>query len=335
MKIDCYTHIVPPKLLEAKFTSTGKVPLYDKVKNALEPFPTLHDLEYRFRIMDKHPDVVQVLTLGGFSPDNITAPDDETELAMRINDEMAELVFKYPDRFVAAAAVLPMSDMDAALKELDRAVNELRLKGVMMRIPTRGRPVDEAEFMPFYEKMCQYNLPVWFHPESSPKNPDYPTESESKYFIWHLWGFPYETSVAMTRLVFSGVLEKYPTLKIITHHCGAMVPYFAERIVNHYNGSEMRHKTKFKQGLTEPHIDYFRRFYNDTAIQGNTPALMCAYNFFGAEHILYGTDMPYDPQLGDYGTRQTIEAIEQMDIPDSDKKKIFEDNARSIMRLPI
>ena len=139
----------------------------------------------------------------------------------------------------------------------------------------------------------------------------------------------------MTRLVFSGTMEKYPKLKIITHHCGAMVPYFAQRIVNHYNEAEMRDKWNFKQGLTEPHIEYFRRFYNDTAIVGNTPALMCAYAFCGAEHLLFATDMPYDPQRGDDGARNTIEAIEQMAIPDSDKKKIFEDNARKLLRLAV
>lgn len=139
----------------------------------------------------------------------------------------------------------------------------------------------------------------------------------------------------MTRLVFSGVLEKYPKLKIITHHCGAMVPFFSERIVNHYNFSEMRNRTNYKVGLTEPAIEYFRRFYNDTGIIGNTPALMCAYHFFGPEHILFGTDAPFDSQMGDYGTRHTIAAIEQMDIPDTEKMMIFEDNSRKLLRLPV
>jgi len=328
MKIDIYAHLMPPKFKEIMFQKQANI-------KEVRTINSLYDLETRFRIMDKYPDVVQVLTFPGASVDDLAEPGEAVDLAKRINDEMAELVYKYPDRFAAGVAVLPMSDINAALNEVDRAINELKLRGILLRIPINGKPVDRAEFMPLYEKMCQYNLPIWFHPQSSPKRADYADETGSKYIIWHLWGLLWETTISMTRLVFSGVLEKYPKLKIITHHCGAMVPYFSERIVNHYNMSEMRNKTNFKVGLTEPPIEYFRRFYNDTAIIGNTPALMCAYHFFGAEHLLFGTDAPMDSQLGDYGTKRTISAIEQMDIPDADKKKIFEDNARQLLRLPV
>jgi aminocarboxymuconate-semialdehyde decarboxylase len=247
---------------------------------------------------------------------------------------MAELVDKYPDRFVAGVAVLPMIDIDAALGEIDRALNELKLRGILLRIPINGKPVDRPELFPIYEKMCQHDLPIWFHPHRNPKVPDYPDESESKYIIWHLWGLVFETTISMTRLIFSKVMDKFPELKIIAHHCGAMVPYFSERIINHYNQSEMLNKTDFKVGLTEPPIEYFRRFYTDTAIIGNTPALMCAYRFYGPDHLLFGTDAPFDAQLGAYGTPRTIDAIEHMDIPDEDKKKIFENNARKLLRLP-
>jgi aminocarboxymuconate-semialdehyde decarboxylase len=196
-----------------------------------------------------------------------------------------------------------------------------------------GKPVDRPEFMPLYERMCQHNLPIFWHPQARRDLPDYADETESKYFIWHLWGLVYETTRSMTRLVMSGTLERFPKLKIITHHCGAMVPYFSERIINHYNEAEMRDKWNFKQGLTEPHIDYFRRFYNDTAILGNTPALMCAHAFCGADQMLFATDMPFDAQMGAYGPRKTIEAIEQMAIPDAEKRKIFADNARKLLRL--
>ncbi len=334
MKIDAYAHIVPPKIMNT--LSQVDNDALKRVRNTVESFPTLIDLDKRFRIMDRYPDRVEVLTIVVFSVDELASgPKEATELAQRINDEMAELVFKYPDRFAAAAAILPFSDMDAALTELDRAINQLHLRGVLMQTPINGKPVDSPEFMPLYERMCQYNLPIWFHPSRKREIADYPTESESKYDIFHTWGLPYETTVTMTRLVFSGVLQKYPNLKIITHHCGGMIPYFAQRIVNHYNLAEMRHKRKFTQDLTEPLIEYFRRFYNDTALVGNTPALMCGYHFFGAEHLLFASDMPFDSQLGDYGIKSTIQAIEEMDIPDSDKKKIFEDNARKLMRLPI
>lgn len=333
MKIDSYAHIIPPKFKDTLLNSPRISPA---MKKNLEPFPALFDLGERFRIMDRHSDVVQVLTLAGASVDEIAGQSKEAiEFAQRVNDEMAELVFKYPDRFAAAAAVLPMSDMDAALKELDRAVNELNLRGVLLRTPIGEKPVDRPEFMPLYERMCSYNLPIWFHPQSRADKPDYADETESKYRIWHVWRIIYESTVAMTRLIFSGIIERYPNLKIIIHHCGAMVPYFSERITLHYHIDEMRSKLDVKRGLTKPIIAYFRRFYVDTAIVGNAPALMCAYKFYGADHMLFGTDVPFDPQLGDYSTRHVIEAIEQMDIADSDKKKIFEENARELMRLPV
>lgn len=333
MKIDAYAHIIPPKVKEAVLDAEGAA-LKDQ-QDRVRPYPSLYDLDERFRIMDKHPDRVEVLTLGGFSVDEVTKKPQETiELSQRINEEMAELVYKYPDRFVAATAVLPLSDMDASLMELDRAIKELNLRGMLIRIPINGKPADSPEFMPLYERMSYYNLPIWFHPSRSRKIADYPIENESKYDIYHMWGLPYETTATMARLVFSGVMQKYPNLKIITHHCGAMIPYFARRTINHYNIDEMRIKRKFTQGLTEPLIEYFRRFYNDTALV-DTPALMCAYQFFGAEHLLFAHDMPFDIQTGEYGIRNAIEAIEQMDIPDSDKKKIFEDNARNIMRLAV
>jgi predicted TIM-barrel fold metal-dependent hydrolase len=328
MKIDIYSHLIPPKLKEMMFQK-------QKTIKELQTNTSLYDLESRFRIMDRYPDLVQVLTVPGATPDDLAGPEGAADLARRINDEMAELVYKYPYRFAGGVAVLPTSNIDATLKEIDRAVNELKLRGILLRIPINGKPVDRPEFFPIYEKMCQLNLPIWFHPHKNPKVPDYPDETESKYLIWHLWGLVVESTHSMTRLVISGVMEKFPKLKIIIHHCGAMIPYFSERIVNHYNQSETRNLTSFTVGLSEPPAEYFRRFYTDTALIGNTSALMCAHHFFGAEHILFGSDSPFDSQLGDYGTKRTIQAIEQMAIPEEDKKKIFEENARKIMRLPV
>lgn len=329
MKIDVYAHIIPPNIKDFVFKRGFSL------AEIIKPTPPVYDLDTRFRIMDKYTDLVQVLTLSGVSIDDLAGPGEAVDLAKRVNDEMAELIYKYPDRFVAGVAVLPMSDIDAALTEVDRAINELKLRGVLIRIPINGKPVDRTEFMPLYDKMCKCNLPIFWHPQRDSKIPDYVDEEESKYYVWRLWGLPIETTISMTRLILSGTLEKYPKLKIITHHCGGMVPYFSQRIVNSFYRRGMHSKANYTVGLTEPPVEYFRRFYADTAIVGNTPALMCAYSFFGPEHLLFGTDAPFDTQFGDFKIRNTIQAIEQMDIPDTDKKMIFEDNARKLMCLPI
>jgi len=292
-------------------------------------------MDARFRIMDKFPELIQVLSISSPPLEAVVKPEDAVELAKLANNEMAELVMKYPDRFVAAIACLPMNDIDATLKEIDRTINDLRFKGITIYTDVNGKPLDSAEFMPIYEKMTQYNLPILIHPNRGATVPDYAGEETSKYNLASRLGWPHETSVAMMRLVCSGILEKYPNIKFVTHHAGGTIPYLAERVHFQSESYEMRLGYKFEQDLPRKLLDYLRMFYNDTAVQGNTPALMCAYAFCGADHLLFATDMPFDSQVGLRQVRETIRSIEEMEITDTEKKQIFEGNARALMRLPI
>jgi aminocarboxymuconate-semialdehyde decarboxylase len=211
----------------------------------------------------------------------------------------------------------------------------LRFNGAYLHTPVDEKPLDLPQFMPLYEMMSQYDLPIIIHPMRKVTHPDYLTEKESKYLMFSLFGWPYDTTSAMARLVHSGVMEKYPNLKIVTHHCGGMVPFYAERI-RQFTQLLDRRAEKGQRLLKKEAIYYYKMFYADTAIYGNPSALMCGYTFFGADHLVFGVDFPLgDIENGDRNYRQTINAIEQMDIPDADKKKIYEDNARSLMRLPI
>ncbi|MFC2073109.1 amidohydrolase family protein, partial [Chloroflexota bacterium] len=236
MKIDMFCHILPAKYKEAFYKIT---PDNFYLKNVIESLPTLFDLEHRFRIMDKYEDLRHVLTLSLPPIEYIADGQKAIELAKLANDGMAELVLKYPDRFVAAAASLPMNNMDAALVELDRAIKDLNLKGVQLFTPMNDKPLDLPEFMPLYEKMSQYDLPIWVHPTRTADYTDYKTENRSRYMIFSNLGWPYETASFVTRLVFSGVLEKYPNLKIITHHCGGMIPFLEQRIVGSYDHADL------------------------------------------------------------------------------------------------
>ena len=332
MKIDIFPHIIPPNYKEVLLKKSP--PLFSKSVwyKFLEVLPTLSDLDSRFRIMDRYEGIMQVLTLASPPIEALFEPKKAAELARLANDEMAELVMKYPDRFVAAVACLPMNDIDAALEELDRAINELGFKGIQLYTSISGKSLDSKEFMPFYEKMVNYDLPIWIHPRRERPGPDYSTEKESKYLISSLFGREYETSAAMTRLVFGGVLEKYPKLKMITHHFGGMVSYMEKRIDGLYDFHETFMGQKFTQELTERPINYYRMFYCDTAY-GSTPGLLCVCSFFGADHILFGTDMPYDSEMGNRKIRETINSIDQMDIPELDKERIFEKNAIRLLNL--
>jgi aminocarboxymuconate-semialdehyde decarboxylase len=322
MMIDIFTHILPATYLKAleKLAVNGKVSL-TQVENLRRINPVLIDVNLRLKMMDEFPDMVQVLTLLGPPIEAIAKAEEAVDLAKIANDEMAEWVAKYPDRFVAAAA-LPMNDMDAALNEVDRAINDLKLRGVQIFTSINDKPLDSPEFLPLYLKMAQYDLPIWIHPLKDITEPDYPGEQGSRYALAAIIGWPHATSMAMMRLAASGVLEKYPKLKFITHHDGGTVPYLAGRIQN----------SPFKYGnLKRPITESLRLFYNDTAVQGNVPNLMCAYAFCGADHMLLGTDFPMvPPDL----VKETIRSINEMTITDSEKRKIFEENARRILKLP-
>ena len=221
------------------------------------------------------------------------------------------------------------------MKEADRAIKDLKFRGIYIYSNINGKPLDLPEFLPLYEKMSTYDLPILIHPmRGLAEHPEYSTEKESKYLMSNTFGWPYETTAAMTRLVYGGVLERYPNLKVVTHHCGGMVPYFAERIRQFMHGMERRAKEYF--GLTKDAVDYYQMFYNDTALYGNPKALECAHAFFGADRLLFGCDFPLgDIEHGSRNYRQTINAIDEMAISDEDRKKIYEDNARKLMRLPV
>ena len=333
MRIDVFCHLLPPRYLEQRNTRAGSRfgTQYAKYFSAN---PGLTDLDIRFRILDKFPDVRQLLTIAGPNVESITEPRDTVELARIANDEMAELVARHPDRFISAAACLPMNDVDAALREADRAIRDLGFCGVEIFTDINGKPVDAPEFFPLYEKMQQYDLPILLHPRRTNATPDYAGEAASKFLIYTNFGWPYETSMAMARLAFGGVLERYPALKIITHHAGGMVPFFHKRIELSWDFNVRRMGYQQDgQTLTRPPLDYYRSFYCDTAIQGNTAALMCAYEFFGADHMVFATDSPYDDELGERVYRETIPAVEAMPISADDKQKIFEGNARRLFLL--
>ena len=306
MMIDVFAHILPPKYLEVREKKAVSGWASARGSRWVQAVPTLNDLDIRFRIMDKYQDLMHVLTIAAPPLETITKPEDAVELAKIANDEMAELVMKYPDRFAAAVACLPLNDIDATLNEIDRAINDLRFRGIEIYTDVDGKPIDAPEFMPIYEKMAYYDLPILIHPRREAVVPDYEGEKESKYLIWNRLAWPHATSMAMLRLVCSGILEKYPNLKFVTHHAGGTVPYLVTRISLLGEFNEMRMGYRYEQHLTKNIVDYLRMFYNDTAVYGNTPSLMCAYAFCGADHLLFATDMPFDSQTGYRLVRETI-----------------------------
>jgi predicted TIM-barrel fold metal-dependent hydrolase len=310
MIIDVFSHILPEKYFAALQKKAR--PGLDFSREAENHANTRIDT--RLRLMDRYPGVVQVLSISQPPLEMAVAAGDAAELARVANDELAELIAKYPDKFIAGIGCLPMNDIDSALKEADRVISELRFRGVQIYSNINGESPGSPKFRPLYEQMVKYDLPIWIHP--------CPGESGNK----PLFGWPYETSSAMLNLVSSGILRDFPDIKFITHHCGAMISFFEQRIWWLY-------PLEFGTADVKNPAGQFRKFYCDTAVYGSTPALTCAYSFFGADHILFGTDAPLGPHYG--LTMQTIDSVRRMDISDGDKDKIFSQNAVNLLRLAI
>lgn len=334
LKIDAYCHILPEKYKAAVDRILAKRDPKLNTSRYAKSIPVLADLEARFRLMDQFPGYMQVLTVAAPSITEIAGKKEAVELARIANDEMAELVDRYPDRFAGAIACVPLNDVDAALKEVRRAIEDLRLRGAEIASDIGGKPVDAEEFMPLYQMMESYNLPVFIHPRKEMNVPDYEGEKISKYRIWTKLGWPMATAKAMTRLVYGGVLERFPELKVVSHHCGGVIPFVAGRLdwSDDFNEMRMGHRDIF---LRRNALDYYRRFYLDTAVNGNTPALNCGLAFSGIDRLIFATDLPFDNQGGYRQVIDTIDSIERMGLDEADLKKVYQDNAIALMRLPL
>jgi aminocarboxymuconate-semialdehyde decarboxylase len=309
------------------------------IKKRVREIPSIVNLEVRFRMMDQFGDYVQVLSLPAPPIESLGDPQKSPELAEVANDGLAELVTQHPDRFPGFVAGLPMNNPDAAVKEIERAVLKLGASGVQMHTNVNGRPLDEPEFLPIFEKMAELNQPIWVHPNRPATFPDYMTEKKSKYELWWVFGWPYETSIFMARILFAGYFDRFPNLKIITHHLGGMVPYFSGRtgpgLDQLGSRTEEEDLSVYARRLKKRPQEYFKMFNADTATFGSRPAIECGLDFFGVDHVLFASDSPFDPEKGPGYIRETIRAVDELSISTEDRKKIYEGNARKMLRLKL
>lgn len=334
-KIDIYNHVLPPAYFELVKTHSKDAGIVKRMAS----LPMLWDLEARAAMLaEQFPEVMQVLTLSAPAPESLGDPAATPAFARVANDGMAEICARWPERFPAFVASLPMNNVPAALEEMDRAINQLGARGVQVVTNVNGRPLDDPEFFPIFEAMAtRHDLPVWMHPFRPGSTPDYKGEERSRYEIWQVLGWPFESSVAMSRLVFSGLLEKLPTLRIITHHCGGMLPYFAGRAETLWaqlgsrsaDGSE----ADVLKRLSKPPIEYFKMFYGDTVLGGSTAALRCGLEFFGIDHVVFASDCPFDPEGGPMFIREGIRSIDELGLSEEDRDKLYLGNALKLMRM--
>ena len=334
MKIDIFNHIFPKSYFDkmVQVAPNGK-DMHKRVRH----IPSIVDLGERFRMMDQFEGYVQVICLGAPPIEVYGPPPVSTDMAKLANDGMAELVQKYPTRFIGFIASLPMNDPNGLLKEAERAVKDLGAVGVQIFTNVLGRPLTRPETIPLFDLMAKLDRPIWMHPARGADFPDYKSEPKSHYEIWFIFGWPYETSVAMAHLVFSGLFDRHPDLKIITHHLGGMIPYFEGRVGPGWDQLGTRTSdedyTLLLKKLKRRPLDYFHSFYADTALFGAREGTVCGLKFFGPERVLFASDMPFDPEKGTAYIRSTTGIIDSLDITPEERTAIYEGNARRLLKL--
>ena len=296
-KIDVFAHILTPNYSK-KYISLAP--------SVLETFEygrkSMTDMANREELMRLHPDVLQIVTMGNVPPERYISAKDAVELSKIGNEELAELVLNKPSLFYGAVGVIPVDDVDASLKTIDHCVNDLGLLGIQLYTTLERESFAEPKYRPIFALMAELDRPIWVHPAAKMPGKD------RGMFSW-----PYESSLFMLDIVEAGMFAEFPDLKIIIHHAGGMVPHYRERV----------------RTIMEKHDEkYFKCFYTDTALYGNTPGLMSAFDFYGADHMMFGTDAPLGAPVNSNGdTFNTILAVEKMNISDDDKEKIFYRNA--------
>lgn len=320
--IDIFCHAHLQRFLSAYFKDRIPEMLsFLDVKPNLEGEYLVSD-KARLEYMDKFGIDIEVLSMSQAAGIWQSLPQERLlEFAKLSNDSLSEFVSKHRDRMVPIAT-LPSMDNEF-VDELDRCIQDLGMKGCMIFSNVQGRPIDSDEFGSFYERMSRYDLPVFIHPTPW----KYPTHAQD-HRLGLILGWPFDTSVAISRLVLGGTLERLPNLKIVVHHLGGMIPFFFERLNGHYEWL-----SKPAEKLAHNPEMYFKRLYGDTVVNGSMSALRCGYEFFGADHVVFGTDYPFGPNRGEDWTKLTIENVRRLDVGDLDKQKIFCENATTLLKL--
>jgi aminocarboxymuconate-semialdehyde decarboxylase len=325
MKIDFHNHFYPAqylKKLEAwgrryEFTNdaTGLRIVKEKGARFLGLTSQMENPEERIADMDRLGLDVQVLTL---STPNVyfSTRKRNLYLARMANDYYADLCAKYPKRFIAFGSV-PLGEPEDAVPELHRCVKELGMKGVVLGTNIDGRHLHVKEFWPFYEEVSRFDLPIFLHP-MVPAHP----ETMAEWPLVPLVGFVMDTTLTVSKMVYSGLFEKYPNLTLILPHVGGTIPFLYERINNGY-----RAFPDCRENIPKLPSEYLKNFYYDT-VSFHAPSLMCCYQTVGADRMVLGSDYPH--VIGDMG--KAISTIEAMEIPREEKEKIFGENGKRILK---
>lgn len=298
MKIDAFAHVLPTGLLKDLQQTVPDI----IEQNAFLKIPALTDLTLRRKNFPQ--DVKQIISNVNLNPEDYVDAETAARFCINANTELLQMVQTNSDIFTEAVAMVPMNNVLQAVKIIEQLPNHF--VGIQLFTRALGKSIADPEFEDVFAAMAKVDLPIFLHPVFDARKPD-----NNITFSWE-----YELTQAMYQIVKAGYFEKYPNLKIIVHHAGAMVPFFAGRI---------------KYTMSEQESADFHKFYVDTAILGNPKALDLAVDYFGEKHVLFGTDAPF-AVMPNGATTEIIQAIEQMDVSAVAKDNIYRNNILNLIK---
>ncbi len=323
--IDFHNHYYPPAYLDALRSGPSAV----KVTTDAEGNPLLHypgdynvavrghrDIDYRESVLVESGIGTQVLTLTTPGT-HVETPETAARLARLVNDAFREVVRSKKGRFTALAT-LPLNDPRASVTEFERATHELGFRGAMLFSNINSVALSDQRFWPLYEAANDQEAVLYIHP-TSPVG----VEAMTEYWLMPLAGFLFDTTLAASKLVFSGVVERFPRIRWVLCHLGGTIPYLAERLDRGFTAfSECRAK------ISKPPSEYLKNFYYDT-VNFDPRAIELAIAFAGVDHILAGSDYPH--QIG--SIPRMLESIGALNITEKEKTAILAGNAARLLKL--
>lgn len=332
MIIDAHSHGLNGNRLDkiAKINDWAKKKV-ESERAIAKDVPQLLDPAVRVQQLEKYHFDYQLVTPRQTMDVNFN-PDPATRMAFTaaVNDNMASLMEDSRGKLQAVGTIALSVFEKGGRQEVERAVKKLGLKGLSVTSHILGKPLDAPEFADFWAQVAELDVPIWIHPRDAYTYNDRPYEHE--YDLAHTFGWPFETVLALSRLVFSGIMEKYPNLKVVNHHLGGgMVPFFFGRILETYEPSKQQRL--LGKVMPKPLFDYFSRFYYDSAVGGSVLAVRCCYEVFGAKQIVFATDGPWGPDHGLKRMATYPDVIKALKLSAAENEQIMAGNAKKLLKI--
>jgi aminocarboxymuconate-semialdehyde decarboxylase len=333
MKIDSWTHVLTPTYMNHLEREGGQ-----RRASFFLAQRAIHDIDFRLSVIDAYSDYRQILTPMPaplvFDVEALSTPR-LVEMVRRNNEEMAEIAARHSDRFAGHVGATPITDPDAVTEEAIRCVRDLGALGVQLEADAVNFPLHEDRYEPLFAAMEELGAAVWLHPCRTPGRPGF-APSTGSFLLFFAFGWTFDTTISISQLIFAGVYDRHPNLKLIAHHGAGLIPHFSGRIemMPLLAGLDPSGSLREALGrLQRKPSDYYKLLYVDTAMFGAEHGVRCVVDFFGPDRVLFGTDTPFDAQAGSYFIPRTTRDIEGAIDSPVDRDAIFAGNARRILGI--